>query len=1076
MQKIFLPILFVMTFVAKSKAQQRRLFDQHVQLKTCTISINANPFIATTVVEMEFYNPKDQEVEAYQGFTLNRGQVITDFQLELNGKYREGSIEERWKARQAYSSIVGKRIDPAILQMDWSNHYSLNIYPVAARSSRKVKFTIVQMMAEENQKLSYLLPLNFQDTTTDFKLNISVNRPASIPNTNKGLLETRLFDLANEEASLSWQANNILLNKPISFSIGQFVNQPQFCINKNNGHTDFLMRLYPDVPKYYAGKATSINVYWDVSLSGRDRNLSKEFDFLEKYISVNEISKMNIILFNHQVQGIIVFNPAKDNFSYIRNYLLTYKYAGATELGNLDFSNVLADAVLLFSDGVNSIGNNRPKLGAVRVSFITSTHRYDYGRYKEIVGNTGGSIINLNYTDIKNAVSKVDTSENFLFKYNAANVHLNESFPVKLGSSILLSGSIEKADNLELLYGNNVTLLKSENYFLPANERCDEDSYKKVQMLRKYDSLMYGYYNYYRWQSMIEFGLSEKVITPQTSYLVLERIEDYIKYKIAPPKELEEKCAEMNYVYRSEYRIKALKEFTEQEALESVVKDYNKRISWWSKDEPLMDLNKPVPEQKNIEAAANAPTYKGKSSSGITTFQNIPTAGPSELKEVVVTSAFGIQRTARSSTSSVQYISNDRVNTIRQMDVNNALAGKVAGAQIRSQSYAKLGAETMIRLRGENGLGVGSGVLYVVDGMIMSGSADINPDDIEDYSILQGPAATALFGPDGTNGAIVMTRKKARKGYPYSYYTKSEYKLKNAEDEDYVQEMNQASDVDLWDTFLELEKDNKRNIRFYFEMANFFFEKKKYDKAQELMYNAIELSEGNTGGLKLAAYMYEKWKQFDKAIAVYKGILSNGENDLIVKRDLALAYFLDGNFETAVKTYYSIITDAEENNYSNAIRENALAEMNAVILLHKNEFNISYINPNLIKALPVDLRITVESNNGYMSNSQIQEPDNAVCSSKNPVTKKGGRYTGNNYYNYYHNDHDINEYSIKKASTGSYRIKIDAYDYYYSQNEVPAFVRVIAFKNFQKENMQVEIKIFDLDNQYGLVELDEIRW
>ena len=135
-----------------------------------------------------------------------------------------------------------------------------------------------------------------------------------------------------------------------------------------------------------------------------------------------------------------------------------------------------------------------------------------------------------------------------------------------------------------------------------------------------------------------------------------------------------------------------------------------------------------------------------------------------DIKEVVVTSAFGIRRTGRSTSANVQNLTGDQVNTIRQTNVTNALAGKVAGAQVRSQSVAKLGAESVVRLRGENGLGVGGGALYVVDGTIMPSGADINPDDIEDYSILQGPAAAALFGPDGSNGAIVMTLKKAKKG------------------------------------------------------------------------------------------------------------------------------------------------------------------------------------------------------------------------------------------------------------------------------------------------------------------------
>lgn len=1075
MQKILLPLLFVMTSITETKAQQR-LFDQPVQLKTCNILIEANSFIATTVVEMEFYNPKDQEVEARQNFELNRGQVITDFQLELNGKYREGSIEERWKAVRAYSAVVGKRIDPAILQMNWQNQYSINIYPIAAKSSRKIKFTITQMMEEESSKLIYTLPLKFTGNTSGFKLSIKVAKPASIPYANKGFIEKQLFDMNKYEASLYWETNDVVLNQPISFAINQFINQPQICITRKNDKTHFLMRVYPEVPAYYSSKPKSINVYWDVSLSGRQRYLKKELDFLESYISENEINKATIILFNHELQGTIVFNPLKDNFNSIRYFLLNYKYKGATELGNLNFSNVLSDAVLLFSDGINSVGNAQPKLGAVPVNYITSSYWYYYDRFKSITGNTGGVFINLFHTDIRNAVKKVDSAENFLFRYNASHIKLNESLPIRMGKSILLSGTIDQADNLELVYGNNSNVYKSDNYFLSLNENCDEVSYKKIQMLKAYDSLMYGYNGYYNWQNMVIFGLTEKVVTPQTSFLVLERIEDYIKYKIAPPKELEQKCAEMNYVYRPEYKIKTLKEFTEQDALDAVVKNYNNRIIWWSKNEPLIDLNKPMPEKQSIDNAsvqvANKNTTGSSYASGFTSQNDYKGTG-SELKEVVVTSAFGIKRTARSTSSSVQNLTGEQVNAIRQTNVNNALAGKVAGAQVRSQSYAKLGAETTIRLRGENGLGTGSGALYVVDGTIMPSGADINPDDVEDYSILQGPAAAALFGPDGSNGAVVITLKKAKRGYPRQYYFWTEYKLSKVADVDYVQEIQKASDVELEDIFLELDKENKMNVGFYFEMADFFFEKGKTAKAQELMYNAIELCNGSSYGLKLAAYLYEKWKKFDKAIAVYKGILSMDVTNLAVKRDLALAYFQNKDFETAVKTYYSIVTASGEAVNNLALKENALAEMNAILLLHKNEFDISYINHNLIKALPVDLRISMESNYSSLVNPQIIEPDNSKCHSKNTNTVNGGRLMATSYNGY---GYELPEYIIKKAASGDYRIKIDVDDIGTYPGKIPLFVRVITFKNFQKENMQMEVKIFDLDNQYGVVELDAVNW
>jgi TonB-linked SusC/RagA family outer membrane protein len=138
------------------------------------------------------------------------------------------------------------------------------------------------------------------------------------------------------------------------------------------------------------------------------------------------------------------------------------------------------------------------------------------------------------------------------------------------------------------------------------------------------------------------------------------------------------------------------------------------------------------------------------------------------LTEVVVTSAYNTKRTARSVSYNAQTISDEQLNTIRQTDINNAMAGKISGIQVRSQSSVKLGANgySSIRLRGESGVMSGSNVLYVVDGNVVptASAGDINPDDIADLSVLQGPAAAAIFGPAGADGAIVITTKTAKKG------------------------------------------------------------------------------------------------------------------------------------------------------------------------------------------------------------------------------------------------------------------------------------------------------------------------
>ncbi|HYC27789.1 MAG TPA: TonB-dependent receptor plug domain-containing protein, partial [Chitinophagaceae bacterium] len=137
------------------------------------------------------------------------------------------------------------------------------------------------------------------------------------------------------------------------------------------------------------------------------------------------------------------------------------------------------------------------------------------------------------------------------------------------------------------------------------------------------------------------------------------------------------------------------------------------------------------------------------------------TTQSTDLAEVVVSAGYNTRRTQRSTVSNAQVVTNEQLTTIRQTNLNNALAGKVAGIQVRGQSSAALGRDANIRLRGEGALG-GSTLLYVVDGTVTN-SADVNPDDIEDLTVLNGPSGAAIYGPQAASGVVVITTKRANR-------------------------------------------------------------------------------------------------------------------------------------------------------------------------------------------------------------------------------------------------------------------------------------------------------------------------
>lgn len=132
-----------------------------------------------------------------------------------------------------------------------------------------------------------------------------------------------------------------------------------------------------------------------------------------------------------------------------------------------------------------------------------------------------------------------------------------------------------------------------------------------------------------------------------------------------------------------------------------------------------------------------------------------------ELSEVVVT-ALGVKREVKSLPYAAQQVGAEKLSMTRPNNVNDALAGKIAGVQVRGQSGAALGRNSTIRIRGAGSLN-DKEPLYIVDGTPVTNSVDFNPDDIESVNVLKGPTASALYGQRGDAGVVLVTTKKGTK-------------------------------------------------------------------------------------------------------------------------------------------------------------------------------------------------------------------------------------------------------------------------------------------------------------------------
>ena len=146
-----------------------------------------------------------------------------------------------------------------------------------------------------------------------------------------------------------------------------------------------------------------------------------------------------------------------------------------------------------------------------------------------------------------------------------------------------------------------------------------------------------------------------------------------------------------------------------------------------------------------------------------------------QMNEVVVIGYGAVKKSDL--TGSVTALKPDSKNKGLVVNAQDMLAGKVAGVSVTSDGGTP-GGGANIRIRGGSSLNASNNPLIVIDGVAMDQTGIkgvsnplslVNPQDIESFNVLKDASATAIYGSRGSNGVIIITTKKGRRGLQVSY-------------------------------------------------------------------------------------------------------------------------------------------------------------------------------------------------------------------------------------------------------------------------------------------------------------------
>nr|WP_235927516.1 TonB-dependent receptor [Aquirufa ecclesiirivi] len=140
---------------------------------------------------------------------------------------------------------------------------------------------------------------------------------------------------------------------------------------------------------------------------------------------------------------------------------------------------------------------------------------------------------------------------------------------------------------------------------------------------------------------------------------------------------------------------------------------------------------------------------------------NISLAADNKTLNEIIVVGYGSQ-VKKEITGAVQTISYKELKDLPVTQIGQKLQGQLAGVQI-NQTTGQPGKGMNIRIRGQLSVSAGSDPLYVVDGFPITGSIGaMNPDEIEDISVLKDASSTSLYGSRAANGVVLITTKKGK--------------------------------------------------------------------------------------------------------------------------------------------------------------------------------------------------------------------------------------------------------------------------------------------------------------------------
>lgn len=237
-------------------------------------------------------------------------------------------------------------------------------------------------------------------------------------------------------------------------------------------------------------------------------------------------------------------------------------------------------------------------------------------------------------------------------------------------------------------------------------------------------------------------------------------------------------------------------------------------------------------------------------------------------------------------------------------------------------------------------------------------------------------------------------------------------------DSPFARRLRDAPADRLYALYLDERDGHADSTAFYLDVADLLLQRGQRELALRVLSNLAELQLENRHVLRVLGYRLMQAQAYPLAVQVFRQVLAMAEEEPQSHRDLALALAADGQRQEAIRHLYNVVAGQWDGRFAR-IGVVALNELNQIIATGPTPLDTAFIDPRLLKNMPLDLRVALswDSDNSDMD-LWVTDPNGEKCYYQHKLTYQGGLLSDD-----FTGGYGPEEFVLRHARPGKYRVE-----------------------------------------------------